>query len=209
MATQLLDSIGRRHGTDKSSAHHDYLRHYEAHLGLLIEPIQSLLEIGVFDGASLKTWHEFLPDARITGVDIDPRCKEFEGPNVAVELRDQSDVSHLTEIGIKHGPFDVIIDDGSHIWSHQILTFETLFPFVRSGGLYICEDIDTSYGNHMSVYGHDSTISAAQYMIKLSNYVMAYTAVPVNAEIDLRFRTFVSIIDSITFIRRSALVRRR
>jgi hypothetical protein len=209
MTMSALDGIGLRHGTDKSSAHHDFLRHYESCLGLRTTPIQTLLEIGVYDGASLRTWHEFLPETSIIGLDIDPRCKSFEGQNVTVELCDQSDVSQLTLAGVNHGPFDVVIDDGSHVWSHQILTFETLFPFVRPGGLYILEDIDTSYGSHIAAYGRESTITAAQYIIKLSNYLLAYTAVPMTDELDLRVRTFVPMIDSITFIRRSALIRRK
>jgi predicted O-methyltransferase YrrM len=209
MTAEPLDSIGQRQGTDKSSAHHDYLRHYESYLRLQTNPIQTLLEIGVYDGASLRTWHEFLPDTRIVGIDIDPRCKAFEDKNVTVELCDQSDVTQLTRIGVNYGPFDVVIDDGSHIWSHQILSFETIFPFVRSGGLFIIEDIDTSYGHYTAAYGRDSTITAAQYVTKLANYVLAHTAANLGDEVDLRIRTFVPQIDSITFIKRSALIRRK
>jgi spermidine synthase len=204
-----LDQIGQRHGTDKCSTHHDYLRHYERYIGLHTAPIRTLLEIGVFDGGSLRTWHEFLPETRVIGLDVDPRCLEFAGPNTEVELCDQSDVSQLTAVGTKHGPFDVIIDDGSHIWSHQILTFETLFPFVAPGGLFIIEDIDTSYGHYISNYSRDSTTSAAQYVTKLANYVLASTAADLGQELDLRMRSFVALIDSITFIRRSALIRRK
>ena len=209
MSSERLDDIGRRQGTDKSSAHHDYLRHYEVFLGLKKRPVETLLEIGIFDGASLRTWHEFLPETRIVGVDLDPRCKAFEEANVQVELCDQSDVTRLNAVGVRHGPFDVVIDDGSHIWSHQILTFETLFPFLNDDGLFIIEDIDTSFGHYISVYGRDSTISAAQYVTKLANYVLASTAVSMDDEKDLRVRSFVPLIDSISFIRRSAIIRRK
>ena len=202
-----LDKIGLRHGTDKSSAHHDYLRHYEIHLGLSKTPIRSLLEVGVYDGASLHMWREFFPEARIVCLDIDPRCKAFEGGNAKVELCDQSDSSQLVAVGVKHGPFDLIIDDGSHIWSHQILTFETLLSFVAPGGLYIMEDIDTSFGHFVEVYGQDSTISAAQYLTKIANYLIAATAAKMTQEPDLRIRSFLPRIDSITFIRKSALIR--
>jgi hypothetical protein len=202
-----LDEVGLRHGTDKSSSHHDYLRHYETHLELSRTPIGSLLEVGVYDGGSLRMWREFFPEARIVCLDIDPRCKAFEGGNAKVELCDQSDSSQLTAIGVKHGPFDVIIDDGSHIWSHQILTFETLLPFLAQGGLYIMEDIDTSFGNFVEVYGQDSTISAAQYLIKITNYLIAGKEARLNEEPDLRIRSFLPRIDSVVFIRKSALIR--
>ena len=191
MAAERLDDIGLRCGTDKSSAHHDYLRHYETYLKLQAAPIRSLLEIGVYDGASLRMWQQFLPKAKIVCLDIDPRCKEFEGGNATVEMCDQSDALQLNRIGVEHGPFDVVIDDGSHIWSHQILTFETLLPFMAPGGLFIIEDIDTSFGHYVKDYGKDSTTSAADYVGKLASYVLASTAADMAGETDLRMRAFV------------------
>ena len=209
MAGQTLDEIGLTTGTDKSSAHHDYLRHYERFLRDGKTPVRSLLEVGVFNGWSLRMWQQFYPDAKIVALDVDPRCREFAGGNAQVVVCDQSDVEQLTKVARDHGPFDVVIDDGSHIWSHQILTFETMFPYVAPGGAFILEDIDTSYGHYVANYGQDSTISAAQYICKLANYVLASTAADLKAEPDLRARSFVRMIDSITFIRRSALIRRK
>ena len=204
-----LDEIGRRHQTDKSSAHHDYLRHYETLIAGMTIPVRSLLEIGVFDGGSLKMWSEFLPETKITGLDLDPRCLAFSTGNTTVEVCDQSNVLHLSSIGSRHGPFDIILDDGSHIWSHQILTFEVLFPFLNAGGAYVIEDLDTSFGHYIKDYGKDSTLSAAQYVCKLSTYLMASTAGDLSSEKDLRMRTFMKVIDSITLIRRSAVIRKR
>ena len=209
MASNTLDVIGLKEGTDKSSSHHDYLRHYEFYLGALRRPIRNLLEIGVYDGGSLRMWSEFLPDAQVTGLDIDPRCLEFSGGNATVLMCDQSDAQQLVDVAVKLGPFDVIIDDGSHIWSHQILTFETLFPFVAPGGVFIIEDIDTSFGHYMASYGRDSTLTAAQYVTKIANYVLGSTAAPLAQEPDLRIRSFVPRIDSVVFIRRSAIIMTR
>lgn len=92
MSTSLLDKVGRSHGTDESSAHHNYLRHYEAHMGLLRPSIQTLLEVGVFDRAFIRMWNEFLSDTQIIGLDVHSCCKALEGPNVTVEPYDQSNV---------------------------------------------------------------------------------------------------------------------
>ena len=54
--------------------------------------------------------------------------------------------------------FDIIIDDGSHVPWHQIFTLETIFDtWLKPGGLYIIEDIETSYWDHhkASLYGYD------------------------------------------------------
>lgn len=43
------------------------------------------------------------------------------------------------------GGVDIVIDDGSHISDHQRISFETLFPLMNEGGVYICEDLQASY----------------------------------------------------------------
>lgn len=209
MTTSRLDSIGLRTGTDKSSSHHDYLRHYEACLSAQRDPVKKLLEVGVYDGSSLRMWQEFFPDATIVGLDIDPRCLAFAEGNAKVEMVDQSDVQQLCRVTAAYGPFDVVIDDGSHIWSHQILTFETLFPHVVPGGLFIIEDMDTSYGEYVTHYGQDSTMTAAQYVLKLASYMLGSNAANLAAEHDLRMRSFVPAIESIMMIGRCAIIRRK
>lgn len=209
MTTSGLDAIGQRNGTDKSSTHHDYLRHYEIYLNAQRTPVKTLLEVGVYDGSSLRMWQEFLPDATIIGLDIDPRCLAFANGKTKVEMVDQSDVQQLSRMAAAHGPFDAVIDDGSHIWSHQILTFETLFPHVVPGGLYVIEDMDTSFGDYVTHYGQDSTITAAQYILKLASYVLGANAANLSAEPDMRMRSFVPQIESIMLIGRCAMIRRK
>ena len=93
-------------------------------------------------------WEEYFPNAELFGIDI--RSKEEQQNHLCVELTrtkldvvDQSDASALVAYAEENGPFDVIIDDGSHITSHQILSFETLWP--HTGGIYVVEDTLTSY----------------------------------------------------------------
>jgi cephalosporin hydroxylase len=135
-----LDDIGILRGTDKSSLNHDYLRHYERILGhLRHEPI-TLLEIGVFRGSSLRMWEDYMTAARIVGVDIAPECIRYAGDRCEIEIGSQADHNFLDEIGQRRRPH-VIIDDGSHMADHVILTFRTLFPHLRPGGIYIIEDL--------------------------------------------------------------------
>jgi hypothetical protein len=103
-------------------------------------------------GASLRAWGEFFSNANIFGVDI---AKEvlFEEGNISCFYTDQSDSKELestiAEIKKKTNnnklTFDLILDDGSHIFEHMMLTFETLGKHVSPGGLYIIEDIQTKY----------------------------------------------------------------
>lgn len=48
-------------------------------------------------------------------------------------------------MALEHGPFDVVIDDGSHRCAHVIASFEALFPHVTPDGIYAIEDLQTSY----------------------------------------------------------------
>jgi hypothetical protein len=124
---QLTDlcRIAERHDTDKdvgfTSVYHSLLSHVRA------EPLR-LLEIGLYNGGSLRMWREYLPNA------------------TKVRLVDQADARALRgfvdELG---GGYDVILDDGGHTMEQQIVSFEVLFPHVVSGGIYIIEDLGTSY----------------------------------------------------------------
>ena len=57
----------------------------------------------------------------------------------------QEDVAILNAVKSEKGYFDVIVDDGGHTMSQQITSFTYLLPKVRSGGVYVIEDLLTSY----------------------------------------------------------------
>ncbi len=117
-----LDSLGLEFGTDKSSADHNYLPFYERYFIALRERPIRLLEIDVLGGASLSLWETYFPHALIIGADINVSTQRFARARVAVETVDQSNVKQLVQLGLKYGPFEIIIDDGSHKWDHQITT---------------------------------------------------------------------------------------
>ncbi len=104
------------------------------------------LEIGVYKGGSLDLWKGYFgPQAHLTFIDIDPACKALEIPGTRIEIGDQSDVAFLTDLAARHGPFDLIIDDGGHKMSQQITSLKTLWRHLADGGIYVVEDTHTSY----------------------------------------------------------------
>ncbi len=137
----LLD-IALKHGTDK--AEHGFCEIYERRLGdRRLEPLK-VLEIGVFYGASLRMWREYLPNAEIHGVDLDvKRCGDVEG--ATLHQMDANDTKELAKLSEKHGPWDLVVDDGSHTMKHQQSTFLALWPHVKPGGFHVIEDIHTSF----------------------------------------------------------------
>jgi SAM-dependent methyltransferase len=119
-----------------------YHRHFEAYRG---KPV-TILEFGVFQGGSLQMWkHYFGKQARIVGVDINPACKQFEEERVQVEIGDQEDRDFLKSLVKKIGPIDVVIEDGGHTMGQQIATFEEIYPHVAPDGVFLIEDLHTSY----------------------------------------------------------------
>ena len=58
---------------------------------------------------------------------------------------DQSDYSFLQTLVNKYGKFDIIIDDGSHQSKHIISSFNFLFNHLSDNGIYVVEDLQTSY----------------------------------------------------------------
>lgn len=145
-----LDRLALLYGTDKNGSHF-YTQHYQRYfLEWRLRPLR-ILEIGVGGyknenaGAwSLRMWKRFFPNARIVGIDIYDKTK-FSEHRMTVLQCDQTDAQRLAEISREHGPFDIIIDDGSHLNEHVIKTFGILFPLLNKPGFYAVEDMQTAY----------------------------------------------------------------
>jgi cephalosporin hydroxylase len=204
-----LDEIGLRYGTDKSSSHHDYLSFYESFMAPLRNAPITLLEIGVYQGASLSTWREYFPNAKIIGVDINVNCKQFETGDIKIELADQSNVEHLARLAATHGPFDIVVEDGSHLWEHQVTSLRTLFPFVRNGGYYIAEDLQTNYGSLQANYRGVAAESCMDYLKKWLDLFVADESLDIAAVEDAFLRTYGRAAEFITFHRRACVIRKR
>jgi cephalosporin hydroxylase len=112
-----------------------------------METPRSILEIGVKGGGSTALWKALFPSATVVGMDIKlrPWLRAQPSEDGVVYLKgDQTDVERLREISAAHGPFDLVIDDGSHVTDHQETTLRALLLWVRPGGFYVIEDIHAS-----------------------------------------------------------------
>lgn len=123
-----------------------YFPVYERHFGPLRNKDIFVLEIGVAGGGSAQMWNRFFgPRAKIVGIDIDPKCKEHEQMGVSIRIGDQSDSVFLQSVIDEFGIPDVVIDDGSHRMDHVLSSFQFLYPLVPKNGIYLVEDMHTSY----------------------------------------------------------------
>lgn len=150
-----LKKIAEKEFTDKLE--HSYLDKYEFFLRDLKDKKFNLLELGVFDGGSLRMWKNYFPNAEIYGVDIDERCKAYEEDRIHIEIKDLSSIPNLMELW-KIKP-TIIIDDASHIWTHQLKSLLALFPVLPSGGIFIMEDLETSLNMDLFAGFNDATVS--------------------------------------------------
>lgn len=139
-----------RTGTDKMWAHH-YDTEYERHFEPIRDKGMRILEIGIGGynvvnrgGESLRAWRDYFPNAQIIGIDIEDKSFLVEDRIITFQC-DQGDRAQMEELNERCGPFDIVIDDGSHRPSDAITSFETLFPEMPSGGIYVIEDLATHY----------------------------------------------------------------
>jgi hypothetical protein len=140
---ERLIATHRGHFVNKWSHYYDI---YDRHFARFRDRSITLLEIGIAGGGSLDLWRRYFgPGARLIGLDINPDCKRFESENTRIVIGDQGDPKFLETLAAETGPIDILIDDGSHIYEHQLASFRTLFPHIRDDGIYACEDLCYAY----------------------------------------------------------------
>ncbi len=123
-----------------------YFPIYERHFARFVNQSVTLLEIGCGDGGSLQLWKRYFgPHAQIVGIDIEPRCAEFEDDQIAVRIGSQDDPAFLDRVATEFGPFDIVIDDGSHVQAHVAASFAHLYAGLSKSGVYFVEDLHTAY----------------------------------------------------------------
>jgi hypothetical protein len=123
-----------------------YLDIYERYFSSYRGQPTRMLEIGVSQGGSLEMWRSYFgPAATIFGIDINPNSATCVDEPNQVRIGSQADPDFLKSVIDEMGPPDIILDDGSHIAAHQNVSLRTLFPLLSDGGLYVIEDLHTSY----------------------------------------------------------------
>lgn len=137
--------------TDKSSIWHDYLKIYSFYFSPVRAKALKFLEIGIFQGRSVKLWENYFPNADLHFIDISLDACSYFSSRAKYHIADQENPSQLLNV-VKEagGDFDIIIDDGGHTMQQQIVSFITLFPHLKSGGLYVIEDLHTSYWHYFN-----------------------------------------------------------
>lgn len=121
-----------------------YFPVYDRHLSSYTNNPVKMLEIGIFKGGTIPAWKKILHQGSLyVGIDINPECEAFadEHQGTYIRIGSQSDKVFLAEVISEFGPFDIIIDDGSHRPEDQIASFNILFEKgLAANGIYFVED---------------------------------------------------------------------
>jgi hypothetical protein len=229
--TSRMDEIGIRCNTDKASLGrskihsgqlianrpkgHDYLRKYEFFLSRFVnKPGYRMMELGAGPdwniGASVHLWEEYFwrSDFRLHVVDLKSTVEKLANERVSVTIGDLGDRNLLNLLA--SSAYDVILDDASHLWIHQLLAFEILFPSVVPGGLYIIEDIETSFGTRRGAWSQGAEIDSYTVLSHLMALVagkgQCHPLLPITAPKEHPVLAFWSDIESITLFNDAMLI---
>jgi spermidine synthase len=154
-----LDQIAQMHGTDKCSEAHNYTAVYAE----LLNPVRNeplrILELGVQDGASIRTWCDFFPRATVVGVDTAKAPQKY--PRYTHLQQDAVD-----PLPGQPGSFDLIIDDASHKSSEQMASLLQHAHRLKPGGLYVIEDVGIQASPTFMKHYADTTPTFLEHCIQ-------------------------------------------
>lgn len=121
---------------------HDYAKYYDKLFFKKKNKINNICEIGVMSGASTAAFYFFFPKSRLFSLDIRFRRFSVNSKRIIKKYFDQSNIKSITKFknDTKKVNFDLIVDDGSHIDEHIMLTFKNLISRVKKNGFYVIED---------------------------------------------------------------------
>jgi hypothetical protein len=209
-----LDQIALKCGADKGSNYHNYTEIYSQYFSDLKNQPIKFLEIGIDTGKSVMMWEKYFKKAELHFIDITFDRVKYFSKRSKYHLVDQQNSLALEQFIREYGEFDIILDDGGHTMEQQIISFLTLFPHIKKGGMYIIEDLHTSYwpsfggGNHSS-----TTIEFLKKLIDDLNYVGNTTLRASHRNLDSNFSTNLNIfqkdIESMHFYDSTVIIKKR
>jgi 8-demethyl-8-alpha-L-rhamnosyltetracenomycin-C 2'-O-methyltransferase len=151
--TSLVDLFrAQGNATDKLTAH-DYPLYYEQIFAPIRESVESVLEIGIWNGGSLRCWRDYFPNAIVYGLDIEERFvrEANKGKRIVAQVLDVGERETLRRWAEEvESRFDIVIDDGSHKVREIEIAFSVLWWLVEPGGYYIIEDAN-QVDNHVAM----------------------------------------------------------
>lgn len=178
---KTLEEISLQYNSDKGSVYHNYLEIYEKYFSRYRNTLGTFLEIGLWQGDSIKMWREYFNTGYLVGADI-LDLRHIHLPQTQIHICDQSDRNQLTDlVRATFQEYDIIIDDGGHMMHQQQITLATMFKYLKSGGIFVIEDLHTS-GN--PAYANLGDTETLQMLIEFNQTGKIISNCITSAEID-------------------------
>lgn len=147
MEKNILRELGEKYNSSKITVGcYEFV--YDDKFDKIRNEVKKFLEIGIYEGASLRMWKDYFPNATIYGLDV---CKKlmFEEDRIITRCVDQGNENDLKKFIEEFGDnYDIIMDDGSHFSQHQQISFSFLLPYLKSKGIYVIEDLHCCFGSN-------------------------------------------------------------
>jgi predicted O-methyltransferase YrrM len=121
----------------------------------IVQPFRgdNVVELGIASGGSVALTALVAPPRKLVAIDLDPdRVQPLDeliaergfGERVrlyyGVDQGDRARLAKIVEDEFGDEPLGLVIDDASHLLPETRASFETLFPRLRPGGLFVIED---------------------------------------------------------------------
>jgi hypothetical protein len=105
------------------------------------------MEVGVQSGGKIPLLRDYFGTGfTYIGIDINPSVEMFASESwIHIEIGDSGDRDFWHKITKKYPKVDIFLDDGGHTMQQQRLAMEIMLPHVAQTGVYICEDLATSW----------------------------------------------------------------
>lgn len=157
---KTLEEIAHFYATDKREQDHGFTKFYEKHFNDKRHLKLNICEIGIlnhpdkinrpYEGASLLMWRDYFYNSGIHGVDINDHT-HLEQERIRIYIADQGNRQRLEKL-FHNAQMDIIIEDGSHYMHHQQISLGFLFKNVKSGGVFVIEDLHISHPDMISSF---------------------------------------------------------
>jgi hypothetical protein len=119
-----------------------YFDIYHRHFQRFVNRPVVVAEVGIYSGGSLAMWRAYFgSQCHVHGIDIEPACRAYAGPQISIHIGDQSDRAFWRRFREAVPHVDILVDDGGHLPEQQMVTLEEMLPHLAPGGVYLCEDI--------------------------------------------------------------------
>lgn len=202
-----LKEIGEKNLARKSG---DMLAKYEFFFDKYRKEHINVLELGVDLGGSVRMLEEYFVNANVIGVDINKKCKKNETERINIKILNVGDEEELAKL--KGLVPQIIIDDASHFWSHQLKALLVLWETLNRGGVYIIEDIHTSFRAIMDWGYGNASVSTYDFLLAVQKVVASGEMLDTAQELypigclEKYIHKISSEIDMISFIRESCIL---